>query len=184
MNTTLAPAARAPHRAAAAPSSAVAPQAMAPRTGRRTAIALMAAGLTVSIVAIGLVTTTLLSSGTAPETAPLDVPATPTTAITISGTDGVAVHRMGYGPHESSSWHRHSGLHAIAVLSGTLTIVGPDCQPLRFGPGQSYVGGQGVHLARNDTDEPVEMSVTYLFPAGVPLQEFVIPATAPAGCQL
>ena len=178
-----------------APRPAVAPQSVtvlmpSPNRGgspRRTAVGLMAGGLTVVVAALGLVTTTIGGSEPAPVPAPAAAavaPSAPATEITISGPDGVAVHRMGYDPHGSSAWHRHSGLHAVAVLSGTLTIYGPDCQARRYAAGESYVGGQGVHLARNETDEHVEMSVTYLFPAGVPLQDFVIPSAPPAGCDV
>jgi hypothetical protein len=181
VNTTLTqavPAPQAPAPPVAAPAGPVA------ANGRRIALILMTAGVTVAVAAVALFATVGANPSTPAKDSTPAPAAASTTAITIGGTDDVAVHRMGYGPYESSTWHRHSGMHAIAVLSGTLTIYGPDCQPARFGPGQSYVGGQGLHLARNESDEPVEMSVTYLFPDGVPLQNFVIPSAAPAGCAI
>lgn len=145
---------------------------------RKTAVGLMAAGVAVAVAAAGL-----LATHTASSTAPTDT-APPATAIVISGPESVAVHHSGYDPHESSSWHRHSGLHAVAILSGTLTIYGPDCQAVRYGAGQTYIGGLDLHMARNETDEPVTMTETLLFPAGTPLQNFVVPAGPPAGCDV
>ena len=46
------------------------------------------------------------------------------------------------------------------------------------------MGGLDVHMARNETDEPVTMTETLLFPAGTPLQKFVVPAGPPAGCDV
>ena len=99
--------------------------------GRKTAVGLMAAGVAVAVAAVGL-----FATHPASRTARSETPA-PATGIVISGPESVAVHHSGYDPHESSPWHRHSGLHAVAILSGTLTVYGPDCQAVRYGPGQT-----------------------------------------------
>ena len=87
-----------------------------------------------------------------------------------------------YGPGQSSGWHSHPGMHLVEVVAGTLTVYGPDCQPTTYGPGQPYIGGQGVHLARNETDTPVEMAVTYLRRPGQSMVDFRISQPAPPGC--
>jgi quercetin dioxygenase-like cupin family protein len=74
----------------------------------------------------------------------------------------VSVVTQVYDPGQSSGWHLHAGVHAVAILSGTLTVYDDQCRPAQFGPGQPYVGGRQVHLARNDSDVPVEMVVTYI----------------------
>lgn len=102
----------------------------------------------------------------------------------IAGTENVEVHMLTYDPHQVTGWHAHTGLHAVAVLAGSLTVYGPDCQAHRYGAGESYVGGLTAHLARNETDEPVRMAVTYVFPAGTAMDGFNIPAPPPGGCAL
>lgn len=87
-------------------------------------------------------------------------------AITLGGPHDVTVVTQVYDAGESSGWHRHSGIHAVAVLSGTLTLYDRQCHAQLVVPGRPYVGGQELHLARNETSSPVEMVVTYLSPAG------------------
>lgn len=146
--------------------------------GRRRAVALMAAGLVVALAASGLVATQWRAPAVSEQ------PAAPAAGIVVTGPESVAVHVSGYDPRESSTWHRHSGLHAVAILSGTLTVYGPDCQAVRYGAGQSFVGGQELHIARNETDEPVQFTETILYPAGMPLETFVVPAGPPGGCEI
>jgi quercetin dioxygenase-like cupin family protein len=87
-----------------------------------------------------------------------------------------------YDPGQSSGWHTHTGLHAVVVLAGTLTIFDGECRPHIYGPGDSYVGGGDPHLAVNRSSSPLEMAVTYMFPAGLSHTAFHVPAPAPAGC--
>lgn len=86
-------------------------------------------------------------------------------AMTVSGPGDVAVVSMVYDPGQSSGWHTHAGIHAVAVLAGTLTVYDGECRPQVVEPGRPYVGGQELHLARNDTAVPVEMIVTYINPS-------------------
>ncbi len=102
--------------------------------------------------------------------------------MTIGGPSDVAAQTTSYAPGQSSGWHSHTGLHAVVVLSGTLTIVDGECRRHTYGPGDSYVGGRDVHLALNDTASSLEMAVTYLFPAGVSHAGFHVPAAEPASC--
>ena len=87
-----------------------------------------------------------------------------------------------YAPRQSSGWHRHPGLHLATVVSGVLTVCGEDCTAATFGPGQEYVGGDEPHLARNETEETLEMAVTYLPWPGHTLQGFRIDEPPPAFC--
>ena len=68
----------------------------------------------------------------------------------------------------------------MTVLSGVLTVYDGQCGSQTFEPGRPYVGGQDLHLVRNETAVPVEMAVTYLSPShgGGPTQR----VPAPSGC--
>ena len=100
-------------------------------------------------------------------------------AITLSARD-VSVVTQVYEAGENSGWHAHTGIHAVAVTSGVLTVYDDQCQPRMVQPGQPYVGGQEPHLVVNRTDAPVTMAVTYLSPSTpAPSTEHM---AAPAGC--
>ena len=101
-------------------------------------------------------------------------------AITVSARD-ISVVTQVYGAGDDSGWHSHSGIHAVTVLTGVLTVYDGQCRPQTFEPGRPYVGGQDVHLVRNETAAPVEMAVTYLSPStgGGGLTQRL---PAPAGC--
>ena len=102
--------------------------------------------------------------------------------ITLGGPVDVTVQTTTYEPGQSSGWHAHTGMHAVIVLSGAVTFYDSQCHGRTYGPGETYVGGQEVHVARNDTVAPVEMAVTYLFPTGRPHTTFHVASPAPAGC--
>lgn len=126
------------------------------------------------LLAVAVVAASMALGGTDSDPAPTGVAAGP--------AEHGAVSTVTYVPGQSSSWHRHPGLHAVTVLSGTLTVYGPDCEAQTFGPGQSYVGGHQTHLAVNATDAPLEMAVIYTFDEGSSMANFLIPASPPAGC--
>jgi quercetin dioxygenase-like cupin family protein len=102
-------------------------------------------------------------------------------AITLSARD-VSVVTQVYAPGQESGWHFHAGIHAVAVLSGVLTIYDSQCRAQTVEPGRPYVGGQEAHLARNETGSPVEMSVTYLSPSKPALSTQRVPR--PSGCDV
>lgn len=104
-------------------------------------------------------------------------------AFSIQGPGDVAVVDVVYEPSQTSGWHTHRGLHAVAVLSGTLTMYDRQCRPERYVPGKPYVGGQELHLARNETAEPVVMVVTYVNATGPAAADDVRPG-APPGCDV
>lgn len=79
----------------------------------------------------------------------------------------VTVQRTVYQPGQSSGWHSHAGVHTVIVMSGALTVYDGSCRPRSFGPDDPYIGGMENHLARNDTDAPVEMMVVYTSAGGI-----------------
>ena len=160
----------------------------APHSGglvRRSPALLMAAGLVVAAIA----SLTLVhqrspapgkaSAGTRP---PMPAPASP--GMTLAGPADVSVQMATYVPGQSSGWHVHTGMHAVMVLSGAITFYDEECGRTTYGPGDTYVGGRNAHVARNDTAVPVDMAVTYMFPAGMSRNQFHIPSAAPAGCDV
>ena len=144
-----------------------------PTPNRMRPVLAMAAGLVLVVAALAVVR---LSP------APGGAPAAASSAMTLGGPADVTVQTATYEPGQSSGWHAHTGMHAVMVLSGTVTFYDSGCQGRAYGPGETYVGGQDVHLARNDTMEPVGMAVTYLFPAGRAHTTFHVASPAPAGC--
>lgn len=87
-----------------------------------------------------------------------------------------------YAPGQSSGWHRHPGLHLVTVMSGTLTVYERDCTAATYGAGQEYVGGEEPHLARNETEVTLEMTVTYLPRSGHTLEGFRVNEPSPPTC--
>ena len=110
--------------------------------------------------------------------APPPATAAPVAAIVLRGPGDVAVVTQVYEPGQTSEWHAHAGLHAVAVLAGELTVYDADCRRQRVVGGEPYVGGREVHLVRNETAERVDMIVTYLNAVGPASPH----AGAPVGC--
>ena len=163
-------------------SDVAATQSPRPRPGSRwIPVASMLAGGLVLLTSAGLVASTLGDAQPAPVATAVATaaPAGPL-ALTISGPGDVTVLHQVYEAGKDSGWHAHAGIHAVAVLSGTLTIYDEGCRRETFGPGQSYVGGQANHLVRNETAAPVDMVVTYMNPAGP--HESNRQMAPPAGC--
>lgn len=144
-------------------------------SGKRPLVA-MAAGLV--LVAISLTLVQHLSGGHPAAPAPAS------SAVTIGGPADVAVQTATYQPGQTSGWHSHTGIHAVMVLSGTITFYDGGCRRQTYGPGETYVGGQETHLATNETAEPVEVAVTYMFPAGRSHTTFHVDAPPPVGCDV
>lgn len=46
--------------------------------------------------------------------------------------------------------------------SGTLTVYDGRCHSAMHSAGESYIGGQELHRAKNGTESPVEMAVTFV----------------------
>ncbi len=74
-------------------------------------------------------------------------------------------------PGGHTGWHSHPGPVLVVIESGTFTFYDgddPDCEAQVFTAGQAFVdrGGGHVHIGRNESGAPVELSVTYLLPQG------------------
>lgn len=129
--------------------------------GRRMAVGLaIVGGVITPLAGYGL------ANGPDRETRP---PADPVPAAASQLLQGlpVTVQRTIYQPGQSSGWHSHAGVHTVIVMSGALTVYDRSCRPRSFGPDDPYIGGMENHLARNDTDAPVEMMVVYTSAGGV-----------------
>ncbi len=113
---------------------------------------------------------------------PVSAPAS--TGVAVGSPADVSVQKATYEPGQTSGWHSHTGMHAVMVLSGTLTILDADCRAHTYAAGDTYVGGKELHAASNETAAPVEMTVTYLFPAGRSQSAFHVPAAAPVACSV
>ena len=71
-------------------------------------------------------------------------------------------------------WHSHPGPVLVVVKSGTFRTVQTDCSFKDYAAGQVYVdpGAGHVHNAVNPSSSvPLEISITYLAPPGVPLRD-------------
>lgn len=142
----------------------------------------MTAGVCVLALAAALVVRVETRRGPAAPAvtaAPAPAAAADPLAITLSARD-VSVVAQVYEPGQESGWHSHPGIHAVAVLSGELTVYDGQCHAETYAPGRPYVGGQQLHLVRNETDAPVVMSVTYLNPSAPTRSTEHFPA--PVGC--
>lgn len=154
-------------------------------SGRRRAVLAMVAG--VAIAALASVTLVHRASLVPEESGARGRPPAPapvSSGLMLGGPTDVTIQMATYEPGQTSGWHSHTGMHAVMVLSGTLTFYDGQCEARTYGPGDAYVGGQGLHLARNETDTPVELAVTYMFPTGASHTTFHVPAPAPAGCDI
>ena len=158
---------------------------LAPVASRKLGAALALVGLL--SVAVAMVGVTIGGSGRArpPENRP---PARELTTVVdastvrTNGPADLVLQVVTYGPGQSSGWHAHPGLHLVSVSSGVLTVYGADCQPQTIVPGVPYLGGDRLHLARNETEEPVEMAVTYVVQPGHGMEHFRIDGSAPPNC--
>jgi quercetin dioxygenase-like cupin family protein len=151
--------------AGAGPAAHVRPEATQARSRRRPA-ALMAAGTMLLAASVGSLVLHRSEreagvSVAAAEALPAPGPAARSADMGI--TDGT------YEPGHSSGWHVHPGMHSVVVLTGTLTIYDQDCRRQQFGPGETYLGGDHPHLARNEEPETLRFAVTYVYDRSSPL---------------
>ena len=135
----------------------------------------MGAGAVVALVAASLFVTATVGRPSAGGEAVDEAP------VAAAGFPDVGVAENVYEPGHTSGWHTHPGVHSAVVLSGTLTVYDAECVRHEFHAGETYLGGQDPHLARNETGEPVGLVVTYVF-RPVPPLEHATAVPAPAGC--
>lgn len=153
--------------------------------GKNRPFLLMVGGLVViAVSSLALVREASRAPGQAPAGTRPPVAAVASSGVTLGGPADVTIQMATYEPGQSSGWHTHTGMHAVMVMSGTLTFYDGECHARTYGPGDTYVGGQDLHLARNETATPVEIAVTYMFPTGVNHTQFHVPSPAPAGCDI
>ena len=87
-------------------------------------------------------------------------------------------------PGGNFGWHTHGSPVAVVVMSGTLTVFDPsvqNCAAFEVSKGQAFIEpADHVHLARNDTTQPVTLYAMYLgLPKGSQANS---PAKEPATC--
>jgi len=154
---------------------------------RSSAVGLMVGGLSIIALAVAALATTphgthhrAAQAAAASATAPGSAPAATPSALSIQSTGDISVLNMTYEPGQTSGWHLHRGIHAVAVISGSLTVYDQNCVATTYGPGEAYIGGQMLHLVRNEGTEPATMVVTYFNP----INPGPAPVAPPAPCDI
>lgn len=81
----------------------------------------------------------------------------------------VSVVTLTIEPGGTTGWHSHPGLAAIAVTEGTGKLYFADCSSKTYGAGQAFVesGDDPPTVFRNESSEPVVLTVTFVAPQGV-----------------
>jgi hypothetical protein len=80
----------------------------------------------------------------------------------------VHVQEARFAPGDVVDWHDHPGFALIAVKSGTMTFLDPDCTAHLIGPGQAFVESGGPTKAINQGSVEALFYVTYVVPQGSP----------------
>ncbi len=108
---------------------------------RRLRIALSAAALALAALAagppvVGAISATLFTTSTLEE--PVNVN---NDRIRLKTKDPADVHvqEVTFAPGDVVDWHDHPGFALIAVKSGTMTFLDPDCTAHAIGPGKAFV---------------------------------------------
>jgi len=115
---------------------------------------LMASGGLVVALATGVGASALVRNGApaagavGPE---IDAPPLPAEEIVVG---------LAYDPGQTSGWHVHAINHIVKILSGELAVYDGACTARIYGPGETYTGGDKLHLVRNEGPVPVEMVVS------------------------
>lgn len=105
--------------------------------------------------------------------------------IQVRGAHETVVQQIVIAPGGSTGWHSHAGPAVALIKAGELTLYSsddPTCAGRVYSTGQAFVdSGQGhVHIARNLSQNPTEVWVTYF---DVPPGESVrIDAADPGTC--
>jgi quercetin dioxygenase-like cupin family protein len=80
----------------------------------------------------------------------------------------VHVQEANFEPGDFVDWHDHPGFALIAVKTGTMTFIDPDCNEHVIGPGKAIVESGGPTYAVNRGTERATFYVTYVVPKGSP----------------
>lgn len=137
---------------------------------RRLRGALLGAALALVALAAGppvvsAITATLFVSGTFEERVEVN-----NDGIRLKAKRSTEVHvqEMRFSPADFIDWHHHAGFAIIAVKSGTITFLDPDCRANRVGPGEAVVESGGPTYAVNEGSEEALAYATYVVPEGTP----------------
>jgi quercetin dioxygenase-like cupin family protein len=89
-------------------------------------------------------------------------------------------------PGAQFPWHTHPGPVFVNVKRGSLTLVDDTCEHVTYATGTAFVDlGHGhVHTAYNPSDSKETVLVATFFEAPAEPGPLLIPATAPAGCEI
>jgi len=142
---------------------------------RRGALLAVAGGLALLVSSAGL--------AVAAHAGPATQPARPGAAVAeapVASPPNIGTASETYAPGHSSGWHMHPGVHSVVVLSGTLTIYDEHCVRTNYGPGDTYLGGNKPHLARNEGTADLDVAITYVFSSTSETPG--TPVAAPDGC--
>jgi hypothetical protein len=136
---------------------------------RRQRIAGLATALAVAALAAGppvvnALTATLFVTGTLE---PVKVNNDGIKLKTKAPTD-VHVSEAMFDPGDFVDWHNHPGFALIAVKSGQMTFLDPDCTKHMVGPGKAFVESGGPTYAVNEGTHEALFYVTYVVPEGSP----------------
>ena len=114
-----------------------------PRRAGGTRFAMAARLLIPTVALLSVVERSSARSGAARTSIGPSVPE-PSSDVAVRGPGAVQAQMATDAPGQSSGWHRHTGMHALVVVSGTLTIIDGRCDRRTFSPGESYVGGRAA----------------------------------------
>jgi quercetin dioxygenase-like cupin family protein len=143
---------------------------------RRSALVAVVGGLALTAGSMALALAAH-SASTTQVVRPAAVVGTPAAVLPNVGTASET-----YEPGHSSGWHLHPGVHSVVVLSGTLTIYDEHCVRTDYGPGETYLGGNAPHLARNEGADDVNVAITYVYSSTSPTAG--TPVAAPVACDV
>jgi quercetin dioxygenase-like cupin family protein len=156
------------------------------KTKRIVILGLAALGL---MAGVAVATPGLLVSGSTPVRGTIDEPfkveIDGLLELKTKGPIDVADQTITIQPGGHTGWHSHPGPALVVIKSGTFTLYDgddPNCERHKYNAGQAFVdrGGGHVHIARNESDTTVEVSVTYLTPVGAGPRTDVTPE--PGNC--
>jgi hypothetical protein len=88
--------------------------------------------------------------------------------LKTKGATDVHVTEARFAPGDFVDWHNHPGFALIAVKSGTMTFLDPDCTATVIGPGKAFVESGGPTYAVNKGSEEAHFYVTWVVPPGSP----------------
>ena len=86
-------------------------------------------------------------------------------------------------PGGSTGWHTHPGLAIISVAEGTGTLYQTDCTSEEYSSGEAFIetGDDEATLFRNESSNPVVVTVTFIAPTGASI---IRDEPAPGTCGL